>query len=73
MLFLTNILVINTIKKYIPYKEYPQPLVYLMVMVLCIIFAIICYQLQKWLFARLKDILFVDTSQTTVQNISEKH
>lgn len=73
MLFLTNILVIDIIKRYIPYKEYPQSLVYLMVMAFCIIFAIICYHLQKWLFAKLKDILFVNTPQTTSQNISGEH
>ena len=73
MLFLTNILVIDTIKKYLPYKEYPQSLVYLMVMVFCIVFAFICYHVQKWLFAKLKDILFVNTPQTASQNISGEH
>ncbi len=69
MLFLTHIVCLEIIRKYISYKEYPQPLVYFMVMGFCIIFAIICYHSQKWLFAKLKDILFVRNSQTSSQNI----
>ena len=73
MLYLTHCIWLEIIKRYIPYKEYPQSLVYLMVMAFFFFFAIICYHLQKWLFAKLKNILFVNTPQTTSQNISGEH
>ena len=70
MLYLSHVIWLDIIKKYIPYKEYPQPLVYLIVMVFCITFAFICYHAQKWLFAKLKDILFISNQQTPAPNIA---
>ena len=59
MLYLIHPIVIQFTKNYLPYKSYPRLSVYILVMITCIIFALICYHTQKWLRVKLKKFLFV--------------
>lgn len=69
MLFLTHVVWLGIIKSYIPYKNYPETLVYASVMIFCVVFAFICYHAQKWLFAKLKQMLFVPQDNLLEQHI----
>ena len=69
MLYLTHCILLEIIKKYISYKNYSETVVYVMVMIFCVVFAYICYHVQKWLFAKLKQILFIPQSSQTTENL----
>ena len=69
MLYLTHYLWLEIIKRYIPYKNYSEVVVYASVMIFCVIFAYICYHAQKWLFTRLKQMLFVPQDNLLEQHI----
>jgi len=59
MTFLTNILVIKILNKYCPTVMHLNTISKsLFVCVICIFFGAICYYIQKFFFAKLKQILF---------------
>ena len=73
-LYLTHLIVLEILRVHWKQLSYMSPwMSYPIIIFLSLLFAIICYHLQKWLFAKLKDILFVNTPQTTSQNISGEH
>lgn len=69
MLYLTHCCWLDIIKRYVLYKNYHEAVVYTSVMIFCCIFAYICYHTQKWLFAKLKHILFIPQVENSSLNI----
>lgn len=67
MLFLTHVICLEIIKKYVSYQHFSRPIVYSLLMLFCGSFAIFCYHIQKWLFKKLRQILFVSQSYQSVQ------
>lgn len=63
MVFLTNILVLKIIAKYIAYFPLINKNICIIFAVFsCFAFAALCYHMQKWLFIKLKQILFIPQS-----------
>lgn len=69
MLFLTHVVWLEIIKRYIPYKNYPEVVVYASVMFFCVIFAYLCYHAKKCFFAKLKQILFIQQAENSSLNV----
>ena len=59
MIFLTHVVLLEIIKKYVNYQAYPQAIVYLSTLALAVSLGGLCYHAQKWCFAHLKSALFI--------------
>ena len=68
MLFLTHVIWLKIIYRHIPYQLYPHWFVYLAVLVFCVSFGWIWYNVQKYCFAKLKKALFLP-AKTSIDNI----
>ena len=73
MIYLVHPIIINIFIKYVAVNNHSKMIMFICFILVTTLFAFICYHLQKWLFAKLKNILFVNTPQTTSQNISGEH
>lgn len=62
MLYLTHCLWLEIIKRFVNYKVYPVPLVYIIFMFFAVLAAFILYHTQKYLFAKIKVFLFNDNA-----------
>ena len=69
MLFLTHVLWLTIIKKYIPYQNYPEWVVYASIVIFCTSFAFVCYYAQKKIFAKLKEMIMIPQPETGAKNV----
>ena len=76
MVFLSNILVINIFEKYLPYSDFMNKDIYqFLIFITCYVIAGILFYIQKWLFIKLKHILFVSPSaqySESLENLRER-
>lgn len=76
MVFLSNILVINIFEKYLPYSDFMNKDIYqFLIFITCYVIAGILFYIQKWLFVKLKHILFVSPSgqySESLENLRER-
>lgn len=69
MLFLIHPICLEIIKKYIPYHNFPRSFVYISIMLFCGCFAVFCYHIQRHLFIKLKQILFIPQAENSSLNV----
>lgn len=67
MLFLTPCILLEMVKKYLPYQNFSRPVFYTLLILFCCSFALFCYHMQKWLFSKLKQILFISQASQSTQ------
>lgn len=73
MLYLTHHIVIQFTKDYLPYKSFPQISIYILIMVVCVIFGLICQSVCQKSFIGLKKLLFLaDEEKSPVKGIKKK-
>lgn len=69
-LYLSHMIILKILEYHIEITFYNWKLYLFYSIILSITFAFICYHAQKWLFAKLKNILFISNPQTPAPNIA---
>lgn len=69
MLYLTHIVTLETIRDKFNYLIYPRYYIYSFIFLLSVTFSVVCYHTQKWLFAKLKQILFIPQAENSSLNV----
>ena len=60
-IYLTHLIVLEILRVHWSQLSYTSPWIsYPIIIALCLAFAFLCYHAQKWLFAKLKNVLFVN-------------
>lgn len=64
-LFLTHVVILDAIRQSgIPVRTYPRIWTYIVIALICVVVAYVCYHAQKWLFGKLKAVFLIENGGT---------